>query len=337
MKKIMLSMTINFFICLIMTAQTDTLQVYKGTPTIDGNADDAVWNEVEATEIVLYSSSVDPTPEKPTADDFSGYFKTLWDDDNVYFLIVIKDDILQNPVDESKAWISDMVELYVNNPNNWRYDDAKTADQWTFHYDFTDHHREKVYYTNVQDESIASTANDGWVQEIAIPWDHLLYVLPSQGDEPSLFTEEINMEEMKPVGFGIMIIDKDDATTEDNRDKLGWPSADYWDTRDAGLAMVEFLDEEVIVTNETHFRIADENNNRTKYCYPNFINENLYIKNEDLLKVEVYNSFGQQILSIKNPGTQIITIGNSSLSNGINFIILKDHSGNIYSEKVIKP
>jgi hypothetical protein len=76
----------------------------KTAPTMDGKGDDAVWDEATAYEIKrpICGRSLhiqcDPGDTPPISDenDCSGTFKALWDDQYIYYLIEVTDNVVEN-------------------------------------------------------------------------------------------------------------------------------------------------------------------------------------------------------------------------------------------------
>ncbi|MEO0975195.1 MAG: sugar-binding protein, partial [Pseudomonadota bacterium] len=80
-------------------------------PTIDGVPDDKAWAQAPWYPI---DSLILGAP--PTADDFSGRYRAVWDIDFLYLLAEITDDVLvdahANPLDS--YWNDDTLEIFVD-------------------------------------------------------------------------------------------------------------------------------------------------------------------------------------------------------------------------------
>ena len=83
----------------------------KLAPTIDGVADERVWSLAPWHNLDQHIEGAVPTP-----DDFSGRFKLLWDEDRLYVLAEITDDILidryANPL--HRYWDDDCLEFFID-------------------------------------------------------------------------------------------------------------------------------------------------------------------------------------------------------------------------------
>ncbi len=97
-------------------------------PTIDGLADSS-WNAAPSRTInnIVVGAVTD-------ANDLSGSFRTLWDADNLYVLVQVKDEAQQND-SGSQTWNDDSVEIYIdaNNdkPTTYSSNDYQYRFTWT--------------------------------------------------------------------------------------------------------------------------------------------------------------------------------------------------------------
>ncbi|MBV6438737.1 MAG: sugar-binding protein [Haliscomenobacteraceae bacterium CHB4] len=86
-------------------------QALYGTPVINGIADDAAWQS--AAWLPLDQVWIG---QAPGANDFSGRYKILWDENNLYVLAEITDDTLIDihPDGLLKYWDDDCLEIFVD-------------------------------------------------------------------------------------------------------------------------------------------------------------------------------------------------------------------------------
>lgn len=102
-------------------------------PIIDGVIDAswgvAPWQAVDVLWLGAQSSY-------PSADDYSGRFKVMWDEDQLYLLMDITDDVIfdhdRNPTDQ--YWIDDTVELFIDEDHSGgdhQYNNFANA--WAYH------------------------------------------------------------------------------------------------------------------------------------------------------------------------------------------------------------
>ncbi|NQT25487.1 sugar-binding protein [candidate division KSB1 bacterium] len=86
------------------------------SPTINGQADDACWDDAEWAEISsLWIGAAEASPE-----DFTGRYKIVWTEEKLYYLIEITDDSLSdiyaNPL--QNYWQDDCLELFIDEDNS---------------------------------------------------------------------------------------------------------------------------------------------------------------------------------------------------------------------------
>ncbi len=85
-------------------SQVATIDRLETSPTIDGDIAD--WNAYEA-----HALDFDANMAGTTAEDFSAYWKATWDDENVYMMAEITDDVLWN--EGMPFWNHDAVNFFV--------------------------------------------------------------------------------------------------------------------------------------------------------------------------------------------------------------------------------
>jgi hypothetical protein len=82
-----------------------------GSPLIDGKSDDPAWQNAEWLPLdqVWIGAA-------PTAEDYTGRYKMLWDENNLYVLAEIKDDSLIDihPDGLLKYWDDDCLEIFID-------------------------------------------------------------------------------------------------------------------------------------------------------------------------------------------------------------------------------
>lgn len=82
-----------------------------GSPLIDGKADDTAWQNTEWLPLDQLWIG-----QAPTAADYSGRYKLLWDESNLYVLAEITDDTLIDihPNGLEKYWDDDCLEIFLD-------------------------------------------------------------------------------------------------------------------------------------------------------------------------------------------------------------------------------
>lgn len=93
-------------------ASRQRFEANYGTPTIDGTSDDLAWQN--AVWLPLDQVWLGDPP--PTAADFSGRYKILWDENNLYVLAEITDDTLLDIHADGlyHYWDDDCLEIFVD-------------------------------------------------------------------------------------------------------------------------------------------------------------------------------------------------------------------------------
>ena len=135
-------------------------------PVIDGQIDD-IWSAASVQTIGRKIDGEDLTSPA----DASGQFRVLYDAQNLYALVEIKDDALVN--DTANSWQDDSVEFYVDGDNTKKGAGLDGNNrQYTFGWTTTD-----VQGTNTALDGVVhaqSNVPGGWQIEIKFPWQSLL-------------------------------------------------------------------------------------------------------------------------------------------------------------------
>lgn len=93
------------------SSQKQTFLAVAGTPLIDGDAGDDAWQQAEWLPLDQLWIGVPVSKE-----DFSGRYKLLWDENNLYVLAEITDDTLIDihPEGLLKYWDDDCLEIFLD-------------------------------------------------------------------------------------------------------------------------------------------------------------------------------------------------------------------------------
>ena len=78
-------------------------------PVIDGEID-PIWRQTDSWQLSIRADQVE-------LDDLSATARVLWDDDNIYYLVEVTDDVLSDDSDEAQPWTDDSVEIYIDGGN----------------------------------------------------------------------------------------------------------------------------------------------------------------------------------------------------------------------------
>ena len=215
------------------------IPIYKtpAAPVIDGEVD-SLWTDVQAYGVTLPDPNGKES-ELTSTDDYAGYVKIMWDDDKIYVLVTVADNIL---VTDEAGEKEDKVELMFDADGSdgvtkEEYNELFAAEYgaaqdwwWTMHPDqkYVYDENSSQWVLTIDSESIlestqgpglawgqhrfpvegietASLINDddmGYNMEFAFPWESLNGFTPINGDT---------------VGFGIHINDFDEPGSDDFR------------------------------------------------------------------------------------------------------------------------
>jgi len=185
------------------------------TPAIDGQVD-GIWAAASTQSFVPLD---DPA-------NGSGIWKVLYDAENLYVLVDITDDSLQN--DSDGSWQDDSVEIYFDGGNT-KLDTPLSGDDHQYTFAWT---TDEIQGTNIDGytegiEHAQVDTDTGWRIEVKMPWMSIWGVVPQAGDL---------------VGIDCYYNDDDDGG--DSREKKllsfsaieGWNDASQWGT--AALAVI---------------------------------------------------------------------------------------------------
>jgi len=185
--------------------------------TIDG-AIEPLWDSATLSPI---DRTVDGTPAPDDADDLQGQWRAAWDDTNLYLLIEVTDDVVNDDNESGDAFgvSDDSPEVYLdldnsgntaseNGPANCFYDDNDV--QLIF--------EDGITYLGYCNEGGANSGDDvpgvtfaevstddGYRVEVSIPWTSVASLTPVAGDV---------------IGIDVHINDDDDGSGRDH--KLTW-------------------------------------------------------------------------------------------------------------------
>lgn len=135
-------------------------------PVIDGEVDD-VWAAASIQPIMNTINGAEPSGP----DDISGQFRVLYDNENLYALVDVNDDMLVN--DTSQTWQDDSVEFYIDADNEKAPAGlGGNRRQYTFGWGDT-----AIQGTNTATDGVEHAQVDtatGWRIEIKFPWQSLM-------------------------------------------------------------------------------------------------------------------------------------------------------------------
>jgi hypothetical protein len=137
-------------------------------PVIDGNEDD-VWSAAPQYKIanVVYSPLSSPN-------DLSADFRAMWDENNLYVLVDVMDDILRHDSTPDKWYEDDSVEVYIDASNSKSSQYGQTDYQYTFNWDKTLPKMQETKHNRTEGvQYVLVTTDKGYRVEIKFPWSTL--------------------------------------------------------------------------------------------------------------------------------------------------------------------
>ncbi|MCF8358162.1 MAG: T9SS type A sorting domain-containing protein [Prolixibacteraceae bacterium] len=174
--------------------------------TIDGKADEASWET--ASYLIPRVDTWAPSAEVNGHADFSASFKSLWDDEYVYFLFDVTDDKVHQGVGEAdNLWVQDCIEVII----------AKDETE-DYKYRFV-HGRDNESVLSGEEievpagfKNVSTKTATGYIIEVAIPWSTI----------PGI--DVVERASTFNVSFSALDIDREDASLWTHISGiLGWP------------------------------------------------------------------------------------------------------------------
>ena len=285
---------------------SNTYKIFKvNSPiTIDGTLED-VWNNVNVMPMnatKLLSGTV------TNATDLSGFGKMLWDNNYLYMMATVTDDIKTN--DSQNSYEDDLVEFYIDTDNA----KATTYDANDFQYSYGWNDGTKVgvipstgSISNITYSAVATS--NGYIVEARIPWSTINVASPAAN---------------KLLGVDFMINDDDDNGTRDG--KLSWNAATDNAYQNASLFGTAKLMDQQLVTD------IESNENVLMIVFPNPATNQLTVSglkgkfNYEILNllgstISTGESDGNILLKDIKKGTYILNIKKEERSIMVKFII----------------
>jgi tetratricopeptide (TPR) repeat protein len=137
-------------------------------PIIDGKVDD-LWNAAKPYKIanVIYGPP-------PSSNDLSADYKAMWDENNLYLLVDVTDDILKHDTSPEDWYDSDSVEVYIDATDSKSAEYGQTDYQYGFIWDKTSPQMLESKHNRTNGVQYALVTTDkGYRVEIKFPWSTL--------------------------------------------------------------------------------------------------------------------------------------------------------------------
>jgi hypothetical protein len=180
--------------------------------SIDGKGLEADWKKADWKEIKHVWLG-----ETPSARDFQGKYKLLWDKNFVYFLVEIKDDSLsdqrKSPLDN--WWEDDCLELFIDenrSKGNHQFNHNAFAYHITLDYDVVDM-SSKQQPLLLNDHLKAKWTK---VDSVTYVWEVAMKVFNDKFDETSKTNKPVVLTPNKKLGFAVSYNDNDGNMRREN-------------------------------------------------------------------------------------------------------------------------
>jgi hypothetical protein len=209
----------------IVPAQ-DAIIPSPGTmPRIDGVIDE-IWGF--SSGYPISTSQVGAAPTSPS--DCSGTWRALWNWENLYVLVEVKDDSLTNDSGGGdNKWNDDSVEIYVDGDNSKATSIGPDDHQYTFRWNDEELEVPSAIHHGADSlvgvQYVSVTTKDGYLIEAKLPWTSIM----GKAAEPGQL-----------IGFDVWLNDDDDGGDRDSQvswystDGNGWQDPSVW-----GVAVLE--------------------------------------------------------------------------------------------------
>ncbi|MCU0428802.1 MAG: CBM9 family sugar-binding protein [Cytophagaceae bacterium] len=200
--------------CSLLSAQDGNYQARKASKplSIDGKASEADWKKArwKAIDQVWLGAA-------PSASDFQGRYKMLWDKNFLYFFVEIKDDSLsdqrKSPLDN--WWEDDCLELFIDE-NRSKGIHQFTHNAFAYHitldYDVVDMGT-KQQPLLLNDHLIAKWTQ---VDSVTYTWEVAMKVFNDTYDENSKSNKPVILTPNKVMGFAVSYNDNDGNMRREN-------------------------------------------------------------------------------------------------------------------------
>lgn len=175
-------------------------------PTLDGNGTEKAWSKAEwrAMDQVMLG-------ETPNADDFQGRYKLLWDEEMIYILAEIQDDIFMDQHSDGlyKYWDDDCLEIFIDenySGGNHQYNHTAFAYHLSLDNKVVDIGPDEKphYYTEHLDISKQLNGN-------TIVWEVGLKVYNDRYYDKDKEASRVKLSEGKRLGFMMAYCDNDNS------------------------------------------------------------------------------------------------------------------------------
>ncbi len=217
-------------------SSSDLKEIKKSTDpiVIDGFYNESAWNDAEWHDINNLWLG------KPfTKDDFEGRYKLTWDDEALYLLVEVKDDVLVNKFSNplERWWDEDCVEIFIDEDNSGG-DHQFNHNAFAYHVDLDGNvvdiiakDTPKLFNDHVISKRVTLDKTSYWEFKILLFNDSFTY---------NNLDARVNPVANKKIGFALAYCDNDASEHRENfigsvfvegpdRDR-GWKDAGIFET-----------------------------------------------------------------------------------------------------------
>jgi hypothetical protein len=278
-----------------------------GVPTIDGAADESVWEDIPwiSDNTFVYKDNGGPFNPMPDLDHVNGWndcrfnYKLMWREDMLYFFARVYDNVIDTS--HPDYWMNDGMELQIDGNN----DKSQTADWNDNQYFFT--------YSETPTSGCAFTSNSsGWTVEAEMDMVSDMGITPAVGHRIGLEVQEDDND-----GGGRDLIAR--WWSDDN---ITWSNPSFRGTAELTGLTVNNVDGEDAVQSVQDFHLSQN--------YPNPFNPNTTIwysvPGSCFVTLTVYDLLGREIETLvsesKTPGDYSVVWDGENHAAGIYLVRL---------------
>ncbi len=331
MKRFILFFSLCFTLAAVAFSQQKTLDInYTETaPVIDGDTSDAVWGVKAAANPI----EIEVKAPDPEIDLFSAYFKLLWNDTAIFYMVYVEDEFLDTT---SKSWKDDRLEIYYHFGDYVTIEGGNIAED-TGYYQVpvyvSSYEGDGKYFHNSELNHSVSTIDENvsWVIEGYTLWDHFK---TTAGD-----TVTPDIANGYSFHFDIGVMDQDDGDLGGNpsyaeQRRVYWSSTVPLFDGVAGVfnadSTWEGLAADVTLVNKPVNVNTVTADNSFNY-YPNPVEDNITIKGAN--NIEVLDLVGKKVLSVDVNSN---TVSLSTLESGLYIVNFYNDGQLIETGKIYK-
>ena len=279
------------------------------TITIDGFANEATWSNAES-----YPIDQVVIGENLQSNDFTGRFKTLWDENYIYLMLDITDDSLSddhsNPTDN--YWNDDCVEIFIDEDNgkeNHQYNHKAFAYHVSIFGDVVDMGLSQNPIL-LNDHVASAYTKDGNRYQ----WELAIKVFDDTFNENNASNMPLTLTSNKLIGFTLGYCDNDESTEREHfilsnagQANTGYITSEHLGTLSLDPLVTDDIDELQVITK----------------VYPNVFMNEIMVRSSVTTRFDVISEEGVKVYSARlNSG--ITTINLSHLAKGIYIAVLND-------------